>query len=97
MKTVPMIIAVAGLALAAFAAAPAAGPNAFESPAAPVAAGRIDEFVFEKLTVLGLSPALCSDAVFVRRAYLDVIGTLPTAKEARAFIQDPDTANKRGG
>ena len=41
------------------------------------------------------SPCLCSDAVFVRRAYLDVIGTLPTAKEARDFIQDPDTKNKR--
>ena len=38
---------------------------------------------------------LCSDAVFVRRAYLDVLGTLPTAKEARDFIQDPDTKNKR--
>ena len=38
---------------------------------------------------------LCSDAVFVRRVYLDVIGTLPTAKEAREFIQDPDTKNKR--
>ena len=37
----------------------------------------------------------CSDAVFVRRAYLDVIGTLPTAQEAREFIEDPDTKNKR--
>ena len=38
---------------------------------------------------------LCSDAVFVRRVYLDVIGTLPTAKEASEFIQDPDTKHKR--
>ena len=37
---------------------------------------------------------LCSDAVFVRRAHLDVIGTLPTAQEARDFIQNKN-ANKR--
>jgi hypothetical protein len=44
---------------------------------------------------LGISPApLCSDAVFVRRVYLDVIGTLPTAEETRKFLQDK-TANKR--
>jgi hypothetical protein len=47
------------------------------------------------LSKFGIQPALCSDAVFVRRAYLDVIGTLPTAKEAREFIQGPDTKNKR--
>jgi hypothetical protein len=44
---------------------------------------------------LDIQPVLCSDAVFVRRAYLDVIGTLPTAEEAREFIRDPDTKNKR--
>ena len=67
----------------------------FESPAPPVPVSRIDKLVFAKLSSLGIQPALCSDAVFVRRAYLDVIGTLPTAKEAREFIQDPDAKNKR--
>jgi hypothetical protein len=47
------------------------------------------------LARLNIQPVLCSDAVFVRRAYLDVVGTVPTAKEARDFIQDPDTENKR--
>jgi hypothetical protein len=51
--------------------------------------------VLARLAELGIHPALCSDAVFVRRAYLDVIGTLPTAKEARNFIEDLDTKNKR--
>jgi hypothetical protein len=32
----------------------------------------------------------CSDAVFVRRIFLDVTGTLPTAAEAAAFLKDPD-------
>jgi hypothetical protein len=69
--------------------------NIFESPEAALPAGMIDQHVFAKLALMGIKPVLCSDAVFVRRAYLDVIGTLPTAKEARDFIQDPDTKRKR--
>jgi hypothetical protein len=30
----------------------------------------------------------CSDTEFVRRAYLDVLGALPTAEEAKAFVAD---------
>jgi len=67
----------------------------FESSARAAPAGRLDELIFAKLAELDIHPALCSDAVFVRRAYLDVIGTLPTAEEARTFIDDPDTAGKR--
>ncbi|MFB3890927.1 MAG: DUF1553 domain-containing protein [Phycisphaerae bacterium] len=66
----------------------------FEGPPAPVA-GQIDRIVFAKLASMKIQPVLCSDAVFVRRAYLDITGTLPTAKEARDFIQDPDTKGKR--
>ena len=71
------------------------GTNVFESPIAPLPKSRLDKLVFARLAQLNLQPVLCSDAVFVRRAYLDVLGTLPTAKEAREFIQDPDTENKR--
>jgi hypothetical protein len=71
------------------------GTNVFESATPPVAESQIDKLVFTQLARLKIQPALCSDAVFVRRAYLDVLGTLPTAKEARDFIEDPDTANKR--
>lgn len=35
-----------------------------------------------------------SDAVFLRRAYLDVIGTLPSGEEARAFLGD-ESPDKR--
>ena len=56
----------------------------------------IDKLVLGKLKELGIPPAdLCSDAVFVRRVYLDVIGTLPTAQEVRTFLADQDP-NKRG-
>ena len=51
-------------------------------PAKP--ASELDRIVFAKLASLDIQPVLCSDAVFVRRAYLDVIGTLPTAEEARS-------------
>src|SRR5512143_2918873 len=56
---------------------------------------KIDELVFARLKKLGIQPAnLCSDTVFLRRAYLDIIGTLPTAQEATAFLKNPDP-NKR--
>jgi len=65
-----------------------------ESSDPPKPANRIDEIVFAKLKGLGIEPILCSDAVFVRRAYLDVTGTLPSEEEAGAFIQSSDK-NKR--
>ena len=70
-------------------------PNIYEStkPSAPT--NEIDRLVFAKLAALKIEPLLCSDAVFVRRVYLDVIGTLPTAKEVRDFLDDPDVKNKR--
>ena len=70
--------------------------SAFEGDADPTARGRIDELVLGRLKQLGITPArVCSDGVFVRRAYLDVIGTLPTADEARQFLQDSDPDKRR--
>ena len=47
----------------------------------------IDEQIFAKLATLRMNPsALGSDNQFVRRAYLDLLGILPTADEARAFV-----------
>ncbi len=49
----------------------------------------IDKHVFAKLRSLRINPSeLCSDTVFARRAYLDLLGMLPTAEEARAFVAD---------
>ena len=49
----------------------------------------IDTRVHAKLSQLGIEPAfLSSDAVFLRRVYLDVIGTLPTLEETQAFLDD---------
>jgi len=47
----------------------------------------IDEHVFAKLRTLRMNPsALVSDEVFLRRAYLDLLGILPTAEEAKRFV-----------
>jgi hypothetical protein len=68
----------------------------FESAAPLAAHGRIDQIVFDHWKKLAIQPAWpCSDEVFLRRAYLDVIGTLPTAEEASQFLADPNPA-KRG-
>ena len=62
----------------------------FESAAPLTSEHPIDKIVFGKLKQLGIPPArLCSDEVFLRRVYLDLIGTLPTAEEARQFLNDP--------
>ena len=67
----------------------------FEKSDAFVSANRIDELLLVGLKKKGLQPAaLCSDAVFVRRVYLDVIGTLPTAEETKKFLSDA-TPDKR--
>ncbi|MDB5312047.1 MAG: hypothetical protein JWO38_6249 [Gemmataceae bacterium] len=63
----------------------------------PRPANYIDELVFAKQKELQLLPAaVCSDEVFLRRVYLDVIGTLPTAEEASAFLdsKEPDKRTK---
>ncbi|MCS7045512.1 MAG: DUF1549 and DUF1553 domain-containing protein [Gemmataceae bacterium] len=71
----------------------------FEAPAADSQdppANAIDAFVRARLQAEGIEPApLCSDAVFLRRAYLDVIGTLPTAEEARDFLKDRHPQKRR--
>ncbi len=55
----------------------------------------IDAAVLKRLNALGIQPAEpCTDAVFVRRVYLDIIGTVPSPEEARQFLLDK-SPNKR--
>lgn len=57
----------------------------------------IDRLVYQRLQKLGHLPSAgCTDAEFLRRASLDTIGTLPTADEAKVFLDDksPDKRAK---
>lgn len=55
----------------------------------------IDGLVFKKLKKLNILPSdLADDADYLRRVYLDVIGTLPTPAETRKFLADK-SADKR--
>jgi hypothetical protein len=68
----------------------------FETRSDVVLQSKIDLVVFGRLQDRKIEPAhLCSDEVFVRRAYLDVIGTLPTADEVRQFLRDRDPDKRR--
>jgi hypothetical protein len=56
----------------------------------------IDRLVFTKLKSLRIQPAgLCDDSEFLRRAYLDTLGLLPTPAETRRFLAD-NRPDKRG-
>jgi hypothetical protein len=57
----------------------------------------IDRLAADKFREIGISPSpLCDDATFLRRAYLDATGTLPTPEQATAFLDstDPDKRNQ---
>jgi hypothetical protein len=83
------------LAIILVASPSARAANPYEATASPLAKNAVDELVFARLKQLKIEPAApCSDAVFVRRVFLDVTGTLPTAAEAQEFILDAKP-NKR--
>jgi hypothetical protein len=49
----------------------------------------IDRLVAARWRQMGLSPSQpCTDAEFIRRVYLDVLGILPTPDEVRAFLKE---------
>ena len=86
-----------GLALAALlalVASEAAGQNALPKNPAGLA-GTIDRAINDKLAREKIDPSpRSSDEEFLRRAYLDVVGKVPTASKAVAFL-DSKEPNRR--
>ena len=61
----------------------------------PRAKNEVDRAVFAKLKALKINPtAVADDAVFLRRAYLDAVGVLPSPQDARDFLADRDPAKR---
>ena len=55
----------------------------------------VDQYTAKKWRELGLVPSeVCSDETFVRRAYLDITGTLPTPKQVTDFVSSSDPAKR---
>ena len=76
-------------------AAAIAEENPFESGEKFKASTPLDRIVLSNLNGKNIAPAnICSDAVFVRRVYLDITGSLPTAEDVADFIDSKDK-NKR--
>ncbi|MBD3291947.1 MAG: DUF1553 domain-containing protein [Armatimonadia bacterium] len=77
------------------AVADAQAASLFEADAWSVPESGVDARVFAALEREGIAPAnSCSDAVFLRRAYVDLIGTVPRPDETRVFLQD-DSPDRR--
>ena len=56
----------------------------------------VDELVLEKLRKLRIAPSEpADDPAFIRRAYLDAIGVLPTAEEVEGFLADTSPDKRR--
>jgi hypothetical protein len=57
----------------------------------------IDDLMLAKLKALNIAPSKpCNDSTFIRRAFLDAAGILPTAEEVQEFLADqaPDKRAK---
>ncbi|MEQ1824887.1 MAG: DUF1549 domain-containing protein [Pirellula sp.] len=70
-------------------------PNAIANVKA--AARRIDQLIAENYTALNIKPnPRTTDSQFVRRVYLDVVGTIPTYRQTTRFLdsKDPDKRTK---
>jgi len=69
--------------------------QSFEFPKHLARNNYIDDLVYAKLRRLRITPSdPCDDATFIRRATLDITGTLPTPDELKKFLADASSAKR---
>ncbi len=69
----------------------------FEYPSDETEVNYIDTLVANKLKKIRIAPSeICNDEVFVRRAYIDIVGLTPTVEEYQQFMAstEPDKRAK---
>ncbi len=55
----------------------------------------VDELVDAKLKNLRIVPSgICNDETFLRRAYIDIVGLLPSADEVSKFVENKNSAKR---
>ena len=74
---------------------PAAGAKPLPETTVAQAAARIDRLLEDDLQRAKPAPTvLIDDATFLRRSYLGIVGRIPSAEEARAFLDDKSPAKR---
>ena len=62
----------------------------------PPVQNEVDPLVWDRLESLGIQPSeRTTDAVFLRRVFLDTIGTLPTIEETKQFLASENPAKRK--
>lgn len=55
----------------------------------------VDQLVNAKLDKLRMNPSgICDDETFLRRAHIDINGTLPSAEDVKAFVADKEISKR---
>ena len=97
MKPAIQFLKIAGFLMGSALAAEEPLARPYEAAEFAVAQGKTDDLVFAAARKAGIGLARpCSDEVFLRRVYLDVIGMLPEAGRGAGFPEGHPLGQARG-